>query len=146
MGLSRGSLYPCKHEQDIMASEEIRVVCACLLHLFQFPSHTIVVHCHLTSLSPELNFWRRWWLVVYLGQRTSAPRRSPATRYATSAEWLAGDAHGAQGLWNQHMPSGVPHRILFFFLYHANERSTFSLPLWLARWRMKDLQETERGN
>jgi hypothetical protein len=105
-----------KHGQDcIMASEEIRVVCACLKSPFSIP-HTIVVHSRSQVLSLEL-FFLRWRLVFYLGQRTSALRRSPAACYAASA----GDAYGAQCLLNQHMPLGAPRRILSYFLYHATK-------------------------
>ena len=68
-------------------------------------SHYCCVLSH-TSLRLELFFWRCWWLVFGLGQRTSQSdrRHSPVTCRDTSVR----DDHGTQDLLNRHIRSWVP--------------------------------------
>ena len=90
-----------KHWQDIMESDEVRVVCADpLLPLSSSLSHTIVVHSLTQVRVLSFSFYDGGGYsrlrLAYLGQRTPAPRCSPVTPYTASA----GVAHGAQDLLN----------------------------------------------
>ena len=54
-------------------------------------------------------------LVSYLGQRTPAHRRSPATRYDASA----GDARDAQDLWNTSRTLSLPDAATPIYIYYV---------------------------